>query len=136
MTTKSASQWFWARWRRTCLLSCCRSWRTRGFYFPKWTYAILSSLTLNSASGWQTPYRGPGLVFPGRTWQNSLTTSCSKSVEGVAPENLINFDESTVKGDPRTSCIICKKGQKYVETVQKTSQQVSILQYLPFFRAV
>jgi transposase len=50
----------------------------------------------------------------------------SKSVEGVAPENLINFDESAIKDDPGTSRVICKKGQKYVETVQNTSKQVMI----------
>jgi hypothetical protein len=55
----------------------------------------------------------------------------SKSVEGVAPENLINFDESAIKDDPGTSRVICKKGQKYVETVKNTLKQVMILRYLP-----
>ncbi len=43
-------------------------------------------------------------------------------MEGVPPENLINFDESFLRDDPGTSKCIFKKGTKYCEKMQNTSK--------------
>jgi hypothetical protein len=46
-----------------------------------------------------------------------------KSVEGVDPANLFNFDETCIKDDMRLQKGICKKGVKYFETVVNTTKQ-------------
>jgi hypothetical protein len=55
-------------------------------------------------------------------------TNFKKSMEGVPPENLFNFDESYLRDDPGTSKCIFKKGTKYCEKVQNTSKSsISIM---------
>jgi hypothetical protein len=46
-----------------------------------------------------------------------------KSMEGVEPGNLVNFDETNFRDETSIRKCICKKGTKYVETVRNTSKQ-------------
>jgi len=46
-----------------------------------------------------------------------------ESVEGVPPENIVNYDETNFRDDLRLRKCIVKKGTKYCETVVNTSKQ-------------
>jgi hypothetical protein len=48
----------------------------------------------------------------------------AKVVEGVPPENIFNFDESPMRGDPKNSKCIFTRGTKYCEMVLNTSKQI------------
>ena len=50
-------------------------------------------------------------------------TYYARTVYGVPPENLFNFDESNLRDDPGLKKCIFKKGTKYCEKVQNTSKQ-------------
>jgi hypothetical protein len=47
----------------------------------------------------------------------------AKSAEGVAAENMYNFDETNLRDDPGNRKCLFKKGTKYCEKVQNTSKQ-------------
>ena len=46
-----------------------------------------------------------------------------KSVDGVPPENIVNYDETNFRDDLRLRKCITRKGTKYCETVVNTSKQ-------------
>jgi hypothetical protein len=46
-----------------------------------------------------------------------------KSVEGVPPENIFNYDETNLRDDPGNQKCLFKKGTKYCERVINTSKQ-------------
>lgn len=46
-----------------------------------------------------------------------------QSMEGVPPENLVNYDETNFRDDIRLKKCITRKGVKYCETVINTSKQ-------------
>ena len=47
----------------------------------------------------------------------------TKSVEGIPPENIINYDETNFSDNPGTKKCLFKKGTKYCEQVKNTSKQ-------------
>jgi hypothetical protein len=50
-----------------------------------------------------------------------------KSAEGVAPENMWNYDETNLRDDPGSKKCVFKKGTKYCEKVLNTSKQAKII---------
>jgi len=51
-----------------------------------------------------------------------------KSIEGVPPENLLNFDETNLSDDPGRKKVLMKKGTKYPERIMSHSKSaVSII---------
>ena len=51
-----------------------------------------------------------------------------KSIEGVPPENIINFDETNLTDDPGKKKIIVRRGTKYPERVMNsTKSSISIM---------
>lgn len=51
-----------------------------------------------------------------------------KTIDGVPPENIFNWDETNFTDDPGTRKCLVKRGMKYVERVQNTSKQsVSVM---------
>ena len=52
----------------------------------------------------------------------------AKTIDGVPPENIWNFDETNLRDDPGNDKCLVKKGTKYVEKVMNTSMQcVSVM---------
>ncbi len=56
-----------------------------------------------------------------------------KSMEGLEPANLLNFEETNFRDDTNVKKYICKKGTKYCETVINTSKQAELNKYCKFF---
>lgn len=47
----------------------------------------------------------------------------SKEVENVPPENIINYDETNVKNEPKSKTVLCRRGVKRVERQISHSKQ-------------
>jgi hypothetical protein len=53
----------------------------------------------------------------------SFIHNFEKSVDGVPPENIFNYDETNLRDDPGNQKCFFKKGTKYCERVTNTSKQ-------------
>lgn len=53
---------------------------------------------------------------------NSFFDNFSKTVEGVPPSNVINYDETNLSDDPEIKKIICKRGTKYPERIMNQTK--------------
>ncbi|XP_050547672.1 uncharacterized protein LOC126909299 [Daktulosphaira vitifoliae] len=53
---------------------------------------------------------------------NSFFDNFSKTVEGVPPSNIINYDETNLSDDPGRKKIICKRGTKYPERIMNQTK--------------
>lgn len=52
-----------------------------------------------------------------------------KSIEGVPPSNIINYDETNLSEDPGRSKVIAKKGMKYSERIMNSSKSSTSIMF-------
>jgi len=56
-------------------------------------------------------------------------THWEKTIEGVPPSNIFNYDETNLKDDPGAQKCIFRKGTKYCEKVQNTSKSATSIMF-------
>lgn len=55
-------------------------------------------------------------------------TELKKSLEGVSPENVINYDETNFSDDPGRPKVVCKRGSKYCDRIMdSTKTSISVM---------
>ena len=59
----------------------------------------------------------------------SFFSHYAQSIEGVPPENLLNFDETNLSDDPRRKKVFMKKGTKYPERIMSHSKSAVSIMY-------
>ena len=59
----------------------------------------------------------------------SFFSHYAQSIDGVPPENLLNFDETNLSDDPGRKKVFMKKGTKYPERIMSHSKSAVSIMY-------
>nr|XP_029710130.1 uncharacterized protein LOC115256028 [Aedes albopictus] len=62
------------------------------------------------------------------TIQNYMN-NLQKSIEGIPPQNIFNYDETNLADDPGKKLAICKRGLKYFENIQNFSKSATSVMF-------